>query len=315
MERATQNNSNDENANNQDGNNQSSTASHQMSSTIVASIFAAAPRLLIELKNQFHLEPKLADLLLPFVLPVLDNNAANINHGNNATLQQFMQKRRSEISIPSLQPTLFLEGSTKWLSQFAKLSVDMLPESVRQAMPLTLVPSDISASYMATTDDNYIPNNNYYYYNIHPLAAELKLLLRFTWGRVPALTHCPDADNPFNVPYYLFWLTIQKGKSSLQGLPEVCQYIVFRLLFGATKGTVSFTEMTRTVSHILYLVQLGSLSACAQIAGPDFLQRQLQLAAQAQSSQVVQYATPLLQKLQDYQNAKLVEEGNTVVTL
>ncbi|KAL3927369.1 MAG: hypothetical protein SGBAC_013112 [Bacillariaceae sp.] len=272
--------------------NQNESASHQLPSTAVASVFEAAPRLLMELKDQFNIEPKLADLLLPFVLPVLEGD----------TLQDFVRKRTSEMNN-AFQPVQFMEGSTKWLQHFAKLSVDMLPGTVRETMLLFgNVPEEISASYMTSE-------------KLHPLTIELKLLIRFTWKRVPSLVNCRDANNPLNVPYYLFWVTVQSGESSLHGIPEICQYIVFRLLFGANKGTVSCADMSRTVSHILYLCQLGSLSACAQIAGSGFLQRQLQLANQAQSSQVVQYATPLIQKLQDYQNAKLVEEGNTVVTI
>mmetsp|Transcript_1276 Transcript_1276/g.2537 ORF Transcript_1276/g.2537 Transcript_1276/m.2537 type:complete len:291 (+) Transcript_1276:91-963(+) len=270
-------------------------ASHQLPPTAVASIFDTAPRILTELKDQFHVEPKLAELLLPYVLPVMEGG----------TLQHFMQTRQAAMNNGALmEPTLFLEGSTKWLQHLAKLSVDMLPATVRDTMPLfgTLATQEFAASY-ATSN------------KLHPLTAELKLLIRFTWKRVPSLMDCQNADNPYNVPYYLFWLTIQKGKSSIYGLPQVCQYIVFRILFGASKGTVSYTDMCRTVSHILYLVQLGSLSACTQVAGQAFMQRQLQLATQAQSSQVVQYATPLLQKLQDYQNEKLVEAGDTVVTI
>lgn len=247
----------------------------------------------MELKDQFHVEPKLAAIILPFVLPVMDGDR---------TLQHFMQRRQSEMNN-AFQPTQFLEGSTHWLQHVAKLSVDMLPGSVRESMPnFPNVPEDISASYMTSEI-------------IHPLATELKLLIRFTWQRVPSLLQCQDANDPFNVPYYLYWVTVQKGTSSICGLPQLCKYIVFRILFGGYKGPVSFTDISKTVSHVLYLCQLGSLSACAQIAGPQFFQRQLQIADQVQRSQAIQYITPLLQKLQEYQNLKLLEEGSAAVTL
>ena len=267
--------------------------SHQLPDNIVAPIFETAPRLLVELKDKFHLEPKLAELLLPHVLPVIDGK----------TLEEFMRKRHSELNH-GFPPTQFMEGSTMWLQHLAKLSVDTLPGNVREAIPNfeSVVPEELSRSYMISG-------------TTHPLAAELKSLIRFTWRRVPQLLDCKDSNDPLNVPYYLYWVTIQRGRSSIFGLPQVCEYIVFRILFAALKGPVSCTAMTQTVSHILYLCQLGSLSACAQLAGPNFLERQLQIARQVQASQVVQYANPLLEKLQEHQNLQLMKEGTIAVTL
>ena len=214
---------------------------------------------LVELVDEFGIDPKLGEILQTPITQVLDGT----------TLKTFLLQCGSKMIEPL--PTRFIDGGRVWLQSEAKYAVSNILPQVRNAMVVFRLGTDYETNFIMRE-------------NLGPLLEELEKLIGFTWKTCDNVLKFENQNRPDMVPAFLYAVTTQQSDNNFFNLPTICKYVIYRMfdvkidLEDWSKSTMKlrgYWALSSTTSTILHLLRLGSLSALSTFQGKQFVTQQL----------------------------------------